>query len=172
VGLGLFDSALRRYLPPSNHPSHMKNLLAALEEARPAGRTGVASALHELARKIPRKGMIIVISDFFDDADAVLAALRELRHRKHEVIALHVLDAWERTFPFRGNTRFEGLEGYDPLLTDPTALARSYRRAVDDFVERLRRGCLGSRIEYALLDTSTPLDAALSAYLSRRSRSV
>jgi uncharacterized protein (DUF58 family) len=172
VGLGLFDSVLRRYLPPSNHPSHMKNLVAALEEARPAGRTGVVPALHELSRQIPRKGMVIVISDFFDDVDGVLSALRELRHRKHEVIALHVLDAWERTFPFRGSTRFEGLEGYPPLLTDPAALRKSYREALDGFIERLRRGCLGSRIEYALLDTSTPLDAALAAYLSRRSRSV
>jgi hypothetical protein len=102
------------------------------------------------------------------DADDLLRGLRRLRQRGHDVLVIHVLDDHELDFPFAGPTRFEGLETADELSCNPRALRQGYLEALDNFLSTVRRGCARDRIDYALVRTSDPLDAALVAFLNHR----
>jgi uncharacterized protein (DUF58 family) len=168
VGLALFDGSIGRYIPPRGDPSHLHLITTALEEVSPGGETGVSEAIQELARRIIRRGLIILISDLLDDPQKVIRGLKLLRHSKHEVIVLHVMDQAELTFPFDGSVIFRDLETGDTLNTDANSLRSEYLRQVDEFLKAYKDGCGASSVDYVLMDTSTPFDYALSAYLSRR----
>jgi glycine/D-amino acid oxidase-like deaminating enzyme len=111
---------------------------------------------------------MVLLSDLFVDADDLLRGLRRLRQRGHDVLVLHVLDDDELDFPFSGPTRFEGLETDQQLSCNPRALRQGYLDALESFLATVRRGCARDRIDYALVRTSEPLDAALVAFLSQR----
>ena len=117
---------------------------------------------------MPRRGMIVLVSDLLADRAGTLKGLRMLRQRGHDLLVFHVLDDDELDFPFSGPTRFEGLETPDHLNCNPRALREGYLEALQAFLEDLRRGCARNMVDYALIRTSQPLDAALAAYLSNR----
>ena len=112
--------------------------------------------------------MVIVFSDLFDNADQVLAGLRALAQRGHDVVVFHVLDRDEVEFPFERMTMFEGLESMPELLVDPKALRDAYLAEINGFQDKVRRGCLAQRIDYVRLLTHQPLDVALSSFLALR----
>ena len=112
--------------------------------------------------------MVVVISDFFDDVEEVLRGLQHFRHRRHEVIVLHLLDDAELRFPFDRVTLFEGMERREELVIDPRVVAEGYRRRLQEFLDALRRGCTEKNIDYERMLISDPFDRALSAYLGRR----
>lgn len=168
VGLTRFSSKIDRFLRPSNLPSHWKLLVQTMQSPAKGSKTQFGAVLEEVAERMPRRGLVILISDCFDNADQILRGLSHLRYRRHEVIVFHILDPTELTFPFEQLTRFEGLEGHGDLLTDPRTLRTQYLEQVDEFIERLRRGCRDHHIDYQQINTSMPLDLALSAYLSVR----
>jgi uncharacterized protein (DUF58 family) len=168
VGLVLFDDAVRRFVSDSSKPGHRVELIAALENIRPEGRTELGQVLHYMVGQVRRRGMIIVISDLLTDPDRLLNGLKHLRHRRHEVIVFHVLDEHELTFPFRELTLFKGMEGYPHLFTEPRALRDQYLRELNAFLDRIRRECLETQIDYQRLSTADPLDVALSSYLATR----
>jgi uncharacterized protein (DUF58 family) len=148
-------------------------MLALMDGYEGGARTDISSALGEVAEKVRRRGLLIVVSDLLDEPAKVLSGLRKLRSRRHDVVVFHVLDRDEVEFPFEKMTRFEGTE--DPmgeLLCDPRALRASYLEALEEFRRTVRAGCLAERIDYVPLDTGTPLDVALSGYLARRASSV
>lgn len=172
VGLALFDGAIVRYIPPRGESSHLRLITTALEEATPGGETGIGEAIQELARRIVRRGLIILISDLLDEPQKVIRGLKLLRHSKHEVIVFHVMDHSELTFPFEGSVVFRDLETGERLNTDAGSLRSEYLRGIKDFLESYKKGCGASLVDYILMDTHTPFDYALSAYLSRRAESI
>ncbi len=168
VGLALFQENLARQVQPGASPQHLRQILHELEQAKPSGKTGIGDVLHEIADQVRRKGLILFLSDAFDDLDKVLAGLQHLRHRRHEVLFFHLLDHDELLFPFRDMTRFEGLEGLPELLTSPQALRKNYLAELEAFEAKLRKGCRDNGVDYRRFDTSETLDVALTAYLSAR----
>jgi uncharacterized protein (DUF58 family) len=170
VGLVLFDDEIRKMIPPSAHPSALKNLIEAIDVVEPQRKTDVGPVFHRLAEEIKRRGMIIVISDFFVPVPQLLKGLQHLKHRRHDVLLFHVMDPMELSFDFKENTLFKGMEERPDLLAEPRALRKAYREAVDRFITEVRRGSTGYRIDYRLIRTSDSLDAALSSYLASRGR--
>lgn len=168
VGLVTFDTKVRRHLPTSSHPSHLKLMMHELEQTRPDNKTDVGYVFPELAKKISKRGMIVLLSDLFVDTQTFAETIKQFRLRKHEVIVLHVMHEDELTFPFQDNTLFKGLEMDVELHTEPRALRRSYLEAVDRFHKEVRKICAGAGVDYHLMSTGDPLDAALASYLAFR----
>jgi uncharacterized protein (DUF58 family) len=170
VGLLLFDADVRRFIPPRSAGKHLRVLLEELENARPASTTGLARTLHRLAERVKRRGLVILLSDLFEEQDAVVRALRHFRHKRNEVVVFHVLDAAERSFDFPREAIFRDLETQDEMLVRPWELRGDYRRAVAAWIDRYRRGCREIGVDYVPMHTETPFDVALLAYLEKRSR--
>jgi len=168
IGLMTFDDRLRSSVRPSSNPSHLKQVLHALEDAPARRKTSVGPLLHDLAERLKRRGVVVIISDMFDDVRSVLAGLKHFRHRRHEVIVLHVLDPAEIEFPFDRPTLFKGLEGLPDVLTDPVSLRRAYLREFGQFTKALEAGCRDQHFDYLRLQTDEPLDRVLSGYLAAR----
>ncbi len=172
VGLITHDTKVRSLIPPKANPKHLLNLLRTLEQTKPGGETGMSAIWHELAgHYLKRRGMVIILSDFFDDIDALTRALRHLRHRNHEVILFHVLDPDELEFPFGRLTQFRNLERIDDkLMVDARRMREEYLRNFEAFCEQLRERAGNMHIDYHLLRTDRPVDRALGIYLTRRQR--
>ncbi len=170
VGLVTFDRQVRRNLPASSHPSHLKLMLHELEQTQPDDKTDIADVFPELARQIRQRGMVVLVSDLFVDIPTLVKSIQQFRLRKHEVLVLHVMHDDELNFPFQDNTLFRGLETETQLHAEPRALRRSYLEAVQRFLEEVRRLCAGAGVDYLLMNTKDPLDAALAGYLTFRQR--
>jgi uncharacterized protein (DUF58 family) len=168
VGLALFNEGIKTYLPPSGTPAQMREITRILEHAVTAPRTSVSNTMHDLAERIKRRSMVIVLSDLFDDPDEILRGLQHFRHRKHEVIVFHMLDRYELTFPFKETAVFEGMEEEGQLPAEPNALRREYMEAFHAYVEKLKRGCRDLNMDYVQMPTDQPIDDALSRYLHQR----
>ena len=169
VGLATFDRGVSRYLRPSGQPSHLKELLHVMDAVPAGAKSDMGAVFHDLAERFKKRGVVVVLSDFFDDPARILAGLRHLRHRRHEVIVFHVLDPAEVDFPFRETTLFKGLEGMPEVLTEPHALRRAYREELGAFLDELKKGCRMIDIDYVPLRTDQDLDGPLSTYLASRS---
>ena len=168
-GLVLFDRAIREQVPPTSRSAQLAAMIERIEANPPADSTDMKMLLAQMAEQLRQRGLVVLVSDLLSDVDATIAGLQRLRHAGHDVIVLHVLDHDELTLPFQENTLFEGLEQIDvQLLTDPQSLRASYLRIVGQFINRVRSACMYYRIDYALLSTHDPLDAALSAFLAAR----
>jgi len=168
VGLVTFDSLLRSFLRPSSNPSHLQQILQVLESAEFGAKTAAGPIFHELAGRLQKRGVVIVLSDFFDDVESLLAGLKHFRHRRHDVVLFQILDPAELDFPFQGPTQFKGLEAYPEVQADPQLLRRAYQREFDAFRHQLAAGCRSQNIDYTLVRTDEPLDAVLSKFLSTR----
>jgi len=166
VGLATFDEAVGQVLRPASTPMHLSQLCALLDRAEPRGESAIGPILHELAERFKRRGLVII--DFFDDPEAVLLGLKHFRHRRHDVLLLHVIDPAEHDFPFQEPTLFHGLERWPDELTDPRSLRTAYRIEFEEFLRALRGGARDLRMDYQLLRTDQPLEAALAAVISKR----
>jgi uncharacterized protein (DUF58 family) len=168
VGLITFDDQVRKFLRPSSQPSHLKEIVKILSGGALREKTSLAPIFHDMAERIPRRGLVIILSDFFDDVPALLAGLRHLRYKRHEVVAFQVLDGAELDFPFQEPTLFRGLEQGPELLTDPRSLRSGYMAEFEAFMTGLQRGCREQNIDYRSLRTDTNLGVVLSSYLAHR----
>ncbi|MBL7222439.1 MAG: DUF58 domain-containing protein [Candidatus Brocadiae bacterium] len=168
AGLVVFDNAVRSFIPPRGNARHFGAIVDALERVKPGNDTHIGAVLHEIAERVRRRSMVIVISDFFDDVDALLNGLQHFRHRRHEVIVLQLLDDAEVDFPYDRITLFEGMERGEEVVVDPRIVAEGYRARLRQHLESLRRGCTEKNIDYERMQLSEPFDKALTAYLGRR----
>lgn len=168
AGLVLFDREVTRFIPPSSSTGHLRNLVTEIAAVEPKKKGAMSAVLHDVAERLKKKGLVILISDLFDDPKEILSGLRHFRHDKHDVIVFHVMDEYETTFPFQRMTLFEGLEEYPELLADPRALREQYLAEIKEFTVALQRGCMENRIDYCQVTTDQNLDVALSAYLATR----
>lgn len=168
-GLVLFDHRIREQIAPTSSTAHLRSMINLIERHPPDHTTDVKMLLSHVAENVRQRGLVVLISDLLTDVDALVAGLQRLRYTRHDVIVLHVMDHDELQFPFEDNTMFEGLEQPDvSLLTDPQALRRSYLEIVEKFIRRVRSACMDHRIDYALMSTRDPLDAAMATYLAGR----
>ncbi len=172
IGLATFDDQIRALVRPAGNPSHLEQLLAVMESVRGGAKTAAGPIFHELAQRLTKRGVVIVLSDFFDELSSLAAGLKHFRHRKHDVVLLHVLDPAELEFPFRGPTEFKGLEGLPEVAADPQVIRQAYLREINVFRESLEKECRQQHIDYFLLRTDQPLDAALTRVFASRERSV
>jgi len=170
VGLVTYDQQVQDLIPPSSNAARLPDLLATMERARPRQRSDMGGVFRELAQKLKKRGVVLVISDLLDDALRVLTGLRHLRHRQHDVGVLHLLDPAELHLPFDRPTLFRGLESAPHVMTDPRAIRSAYQAELEHFLKQLRRGCLDNEIDYRLVSTDQPVDVALSAFLAARPR--
>ncbi len=170
TALGLFDTAVRDYAPRSDNLGTIHNLMARLAAFEPREQTSIATVLHEMARQIRRKGIVILISDFFDDEAKILEGIQHLRFGGNEVVVFHLMDPWELEFPFTGQVEFEGLENIPKLQARPAEIRKSYLREVEAFLRRMRDGCERNNCHYTLVNTAQPWHEVLSAYLAFRLR--
>lgn len=170
AGLVTFDKAVRDFLPPRSTPSQLMRILHTLDAAQAATESAIAPILHQVADRISRRGMVIVISDFIDDAAALVDALHHLRHERHDVLLMQVMANDELEFPFRSWSLFENLE--DPvqrLKLDPALARETYMKNLAVHMKQLRDAASALHLSYVLLNTSRPFDEALTTYLAQRS---
>jgi uncharacterized protein (DUF58 family) len=169
VGLVTHDTRVRQMLPPRASSKQLLHLLHALETTQPGGETSMAPLWHELAGQIRRRGLIVILSDCFDQMGPLIRALRHFRHRRHEVLLFHILAPEEIDFPFKKWTQFRNLEvSGDKLLVDPQRLRKEYLENFNKFCRELRQHAGQMQIDYHLLRTDDPVDRALGAYLTKR----
>jgi len=164
VGLSVFDSEVRAYLPPRSAMGIILEIDRLLKGVKTTPKTSLAKQLHDIALMMNRRSVVVVISDLLCDIDDILAGLDHLRFEGHNVVVLHTLDPYELDFPFKGTWRFEGLENEDPLMTQPERIRDDYLASLNAFRESLKSGCTASQIDYTMVDTSRPLDAVLSEF--------
>lgn len=168
VGLVTFDHEIIDYVPPSM--KHLETILHRLDQAE-AGRPGTLRApLLQITEMLGRKGILVVVSDFYEEPDDVIGAIAPLRARGHDVIVFHVMDPFELEFPFEEASGFEDLETGEQIPVIPGKLKADYVAMVRAHLETLERRFTENRIDYTLLDTSKPLDTALFQYLLARER--
>jgi uncharacterized protein (DUF58 family) len=168
VGLVTFDTEVIEYVPAS--AKHLDFALYALDRVGAARAGTLAKPLLTMTERLRRRGIVAIISDLYDEPDEVADAVKPLRFRGHDVIVFHVLDPTELAFPFDEAASFEDLESGDRIPVVPGALRDQYRALVQQHIESLGRLFTDARIDYALFDTSVPLDYALFRYLSTRER--
>jgi uncharacterized protein (DUF58 family) len=170
VGLAIYDEKIREYLPPRSTKSYLNLILKQLSTMRGGNRTGTAPSLHEIAERIKRRGLVVILSDFFDHPDTVVSAFKHFRHRKNEVIIIQILDPLERSFAFGRDAVFKDMETEEKMTTQPWHIQKSYQETMQKFLERYKKECRENGIDYLLVDTSTPFDVALLEYLTKRQR--
>src|SRR5438105_4748199 len=169
VGLVTFDDQVRKFLRPSSQPSHLKQVVQIMNIGAAREKTQLAPIFHDLAERIARRAIVVILSDLFDDVADILAGLKHLRHKRHEVVVFHILDGAELDFPFQEATLFRGLEQHPELLTDPRSLRDGYLDEINRFLADLQRGCLMQNIHCVTLRTDHSLGLALAGYLASRS---
>lgn len=170
VGLTVFDEAVTTYLPPHATRGYLRQILLALERVRASKKTGAGKSLHQVADRIRRRGLVVIVSDLLDNPDEVITALKHFRHKKNEVIVMHVLDPLERSFAFGKDAMFKDMETSEQLMTQPWQIQKAYQQEMAAFLDRFKRECRENSVDYVLLDTKMPFDTALVEYLSKRER--
>ncbi len=170
VSLAVYSDKLNTFLPAKSSYSYLHLILKELAAINSSSGTNTASALTQVAEKIKRRGLIIIISDFFDDIDSVIKALKHFSHQKNEVIIFQILDPMERTFGFGKDAVFKDLETNEEMITQPFHIQKAYQQAMNEFIKKIKRECLNSNFDYNLIDTSTPFDKALFSYIQKRSK--
>jgi len=170
VGLTAFDERVVAVLPASTRPGHLRQLLITLNRLILGSRTNVSKPLHQLAGSMNRRGMVVLISDLLDDPEAIVRGLKHFQYRGSDVLVFHILDPDELEFPFDRTTRFEDLETSEEVMAVPELVRSHYLRQISSLIERYRRELGAAGIDYQLLNTKQPLEMALLAYLSTRSR--
>jgi uncharacterized protein (DUF58 family) len=168
VGLVAFDSEIVEHVPPS--AKHMETVLHVLDRMQPSKPGNLREPLRKMAEHFGRRGMLVLISDLYEEPDAIMEAIAPLRFRGHDIIVFHLLDPAELEFNFSESSAFEDLESGEQIPIVPHALREEYQQLIRAHVEGIAQRCSASRIDYTMLDTSRPLDYALFTYLSVRER--
>jgi len=169
VGLVTFDTEVRKYIPARSRASQVRLILEELHNTEPGGETGVSNIFHDIAERVHRRGVVIVISDLFDKAEDIINALYHFRYRKHDVMVFHIMAEEELTFPFHSFTHFRNLEDVQHVLQiDPQAIKAHYLEKVSQFIRRIELGCGQMKADYIPMTTMESFDKALTNYISRR----
>ena len=170
VGLTLYSEKIQKFLPPKSSRAYLQEVLKNLAMVQASEKTNTAASLSEGAEKLKRRGLVVIISDFFDEINSVLKALKHFSYKKNEVIVFQILDPMEKTFSFGRDAIFKDLETGDELTTQPYQIQKAYREAMNEFTSRIKSECLNSNIDYNLIETSDSYDKALFRYIQKRSK--
>lgn len=168
VAVALFDTALKEYLPRTDSQARIQHIMDRLAAFEATGETKIGTALEQVAQQARNRGIVIIMSDFFDDEEGFLKGLQQLTFSGNEVVVFHTLDPYELTFPFTGTCKFRDLEGSLELKTSPADVRKSYLKNFDEFRGRVRLACEKFNAHYVLADTGKTLAEVLSGYLAFR----
>ena len=168
VGLTLFADNVVAHLPPKSKPHYLDELLRAIAHTTVRPESNAAWALHQCAELARHRGMVVIVSDLFDDLSAIMEGIEHLRFRNHEVVLFHVLDCWERDLPVDGNFRFQDMETGVEIVTRAEGIRDEYLQAVQQWRSQLDDECRNRSVDRIELTTDHPLDEALLDYLARR----
>lgn len=170
VGLSLYDSNVKTFMPPKSKSTYLSELIKALAENEPSNLTSTAASLDEIAERIRRRGLVVVMSDFFDNLEDILKALSHFRHKNHDVIIFQILDQREIDFKFGPAAQFIDMETGEEMITQPQQIQKSYSEAMHEFTQKLKKGCRNLNIDYNLISTNEPFDKAMREFVSKRAR--
>ncbi|MCK5832788.1 DUF58 domain-containing protein [bacterium] len=170
VGFTVFDEKIRAERPPSSTRVNLFEMLRLLEDIKPSGKTSSPEVFGEVAQRIRRRGLVLIISDLYDDPERMMTAIKQFRHRGHEVIVFHIVDPLEIAFNFKGETVFTDLESSRKIQTQPWAMREEYQRKFSNYIDTIKLACEDSRIDYELINTTNTFDVALLAYLHKRNK--
>ncbi len=170
VGLTLFDSKIRAMIPSRSKSSHLNVLLSQMQKISPGPETHIAPVLHQTAEAIKKRGLIILISDMFDNPEDILSGLKHFRYKGHEVIVFHILDPKELSLDFSERTRFRDMETGEELITEPWHIQQDYQKTMVDFCNYYKNMCGHHNIDYVQITTDQSLDLCLTEYLIKRKR--
>jgi uncharacterized protein (DUF58 family) len=168
VGLMTMAGESLHYLPARGGRPHLRSLVARLDRVKPGGRWQPQQVVARAAELLDRRGVVLVISDFYDAEEETRRELRRAARRGHDVAMLQITSPEERSFPYTGPLEMQDLESGERRLIDAATAQPLYRKAVTDFLERCRRGAHQDGLDYALVSTDMPPERALRAYLLRR----
>jgi uncharacterized protein (DUF58 family) len=168
VGFVAFDDDIVEHVPPS--AKHMDTVLHVLDRLQPSRPGSLRAPLHKMAEHFGRRGVLVLVSDLYEEPDAVLEAIGPLRFRGNDLVVFHLLDQAELDFSFTDPSAFEDLESGEQIPIVPQALGDQYRQLVQAHITALTERFSANRIDYTMLNTSAPLDHALFSYLTTRER--
>ena len=168
VGLTLFDSKIRSSIPPKSKSNHINALFKIMEDIIPGPDTNIGDILHISAESIKKRGLVIIISDFFDDLESIISGIKHYRYKGNEVILFHILDKQELKLDFNERTQFIDLETNETITTDPWHIRTAYQAGIQQFCNNLKINCRKNKVDYTLIDTSQPIEIALFDYLIKR----
>ncbi len=169
VGMMTFDSKIRERLKPSSNRDAFRRMQEVLEATTPGADTSLGSILESTLPGIPRRSLLILISDCFDDVDVLIKSLQRCRHAQHEVIIFRITAPEEEDFPFERPTQFRDLENPESrLLVDPARLRKEYLRQYSEFARTLSKECGAMGIDCRRILTSDPLQKTIGSWLAER----
>ncbi len=169
VGLVGFSNKVHTHVPARNRTGHMRTIFGTLSMLQPGGETRLAESLHQLAEILTRRGIVVLISDFYDHADRLKEAFQHLRFKGHDLVAFHVLDQNELDFDFTDPVLLlEDAETQEQMPVLPEVVMGGYRERMKQHVDDMRRCAAANHVDYEMLTTKQPLDFALFSFLSRR----
>jgi uncharacterized protein (DUF58 family) len=172
VGLILLAEEVIAHIPPRARPHQLQEILRAIANTKPHPTVGTARAFQQAAELCQHRGIVVILSDLFDDTPSLMQAIDRLRFAQHEVIVFHLWDPWERDLPLEGHYRFHDLETGEVLLTQAESVRDAYRSAVADWQAALEQECCNRGVDRVELTTNQPLDQALLDYLVRRAKAL
>lgn len=170
VGLHLFDEKLKVSITERSSKTHLKTILNELNKVQPLGKSSIANSLNEAAQRIKKRGLTIIISDFFDDAEKIVSAIKKIHYRKNEIIVFQILDSDELNFGFGGDKTFIDLETREKISTTPFQIQRAYQDAMNDFILKLKREFLSIGIDYNIVETHLSYEKALFNCFMKREK--
>lgn len=168
VGLVLHGEKVDVMMEAKNSLLHLNNLLKTVQHHAPAGKSGIAEALHQIAGSVGRRALVVIISDLLGDEEAIRTAMAHLKKQNHDVIVMHVLDPVEIDLSFKKPTEFRDLETGETLAVDPRGIGDAYRKAFGDYLEQMQKHCQGLNMDYRLVRSDQPLETFVRAYLTER----
>lgn len=171
AGLALFDQTIRGWISSRGGRRQWTEFTRRLEGVEASGTTDASTALREVALRLRRRGLVVLISDLLVDPEETLRALRYLRHREHQVLVFHLFDPGERDLAGTGDARFRDPETGEDLIVDVADVRKEYRESVNEAISEWRAALRSTGISYEVLDTASPLGPALRAFLRKRDRS-
>jgi uncharacterized protein (DUF58 family) len=174
VGLATFSNKIHRFLPPKSTSGYLQFILKELNEIKLERRTtNVSETLHELAEKIKRRGLIILLTEFlYEEPEKILQGLKHFRHYDHEILVFNILDPQDKLFDFKQDVTFVDMETGEKVKTQPFFLRERYRQRIDEFYDTLQKECRNFQIDFQNLLTDEPFDRALIRYMLKRKKMI
>jgi uncharacterized protein (DUF58 family) len=171
VGLVTFDDRIRSYVKAASRPSQVRLVLGELDKAEPGNDTRLATTLHEVAERIPSRGLVLILSDCFESAAQIVESFHHFKFRNHELVLFHIMAEEELTFPFSASQEFKDLEASGQRIkVDPRTIRAAYLQRVKEHVSVIEKACGQMQADYVPLTTKTPYAQALADFVARRSR--
>jgi uncharacterized protein (DUF58 family) len=169
VGLVAFADKIHTHVPARNRTGHMRTIFGTLSLIEAGGQTNLAESLHQLAEILNRRGIVVLISDFYDQPDRLREAFQHLRFKGHDLVAFHVLDQNELDFQFTDPVLLlEDAETQEQMPVLPDVVMTGYRERMQRHIDEMRECAAANHVDYEMLLTTQPLDFALFSFLSRR----